>query len=45
MKSVYVEGKEARKNFEEAMKKLFRAPKPPKQPNPPKKSASGDREK
>lgn len=30
----YKEGTEARKNFEETMQKLFRAPKPPKTEKP-----------
>jgi hypothetical protein len=30
MKKNYIEGKEATKRFEQAMSKLFRAPKPPK---------------
>lgn len=32
MKPTYKAGAEARKNFEEGMSKLFRAPKPPKEP-------------
>jgi hypothetical protein len=39
----YREGVEARKNFEQTMQKLFRAPKPPKQEKPPKKAASGEK--
>jgi hypothetical protein len=34
MKPEYKEGIEARKNFEQGMSKLFRAPKPAKQPKP-----------
>jgi hypothetical protein len=44
MKAEYKEGAEARKNFEEGMKKLFRVPKTAvtKKPSPKKK---GDSEK
>lgn len=45
MKTEYREGAEARKQFEETMQRIFRAPKPPKKEKPPKKPASGDREK
>jgi hypothetical protein len=48
MKSEYREGAEARKNFEEGMKKLFRVPKSVvmKKPEPKKKAlAKGDSEK
>jgi hypothetical protein len=34
MKPEFKEGAEARKNFEETMQKLFRAPKPPKTAKP-----------
>lgn len=34
MKPEYLHGPEARKKFEEGMSKLFRAPKPVKQPKP-----------
>jgi hypothetical protein len=40
MKPEYRKGADARKNFEETMQKLFRAPKPPKEEKPPKKAAS-----
>jgi len=39
MKPGYFEGETARDNFEQTMRKLFRAPKPPKQEKPPKKAA------
>jgi hypothetical protein len=39
----YANGAEARKNFEETMTKLFRAPKPPKKEKPPKKAASEEK--
>lgn len=45
MNRTYKEGADARKNFEQTMQKLFRAPKPPKKEKPPKKRASEDREK
>jgi hypothetical protein len=41
MKPEYQKGTEARKKFEETMKKLFRAPKPKKQPK--KKAASEEK--
>jgi hypothetical protein len=40
MKPQYRNGAAARKNFEDTMTKLFRAPKPPKSENPPKKNAA-----
>jgi hypothetical protein len=40
MKHEYHEGPKAGENFEETMKKLFRAPRPPKKEKPPKKAAS-----
>jgi hypothetical protein len=40
MKNEYKTGAEARKNFEETIIKLFRAPKPPKKEKLPKKAAS-----
>ena len=43
MKPEYREGAAARKNFEEGMIKLFRAPKPPKQEKPPKKRGSEEK--
>jgi hypothetical protein len=43
MKPGYISGKEARKNFEETMSKLFHAPKPPKKETPPKKAALGEK--
>jgi len=39
----YKAGAEARKEFEETMRKLFRAPKPPKRAKPPKKTASDEK--
>jgi hypothetical protein len=39
MKKQFIEGKEATERFENAMKKLFRAPKPPK--HKPKKRKKG----
>jgi len=39
----FSEGLGARRNFEQTMQKLFRAPKPPKQEKPPKKTASGEK--
>jgi hypothetical protein len=39
LKREYIEGKEATKRFEKAMKALFRAPKPPK--HKPKKRNKG----
>jgi hypothetical protein len=44
-KPEYREGTEARKNFEQTMQSLFRAPKPPKEEKPPKKAASGEKQK
>jgi len=41
----FIEGKEATERFENAMKEIFRAPKPPKQEKPPKKAASGEKQK
>jgi hypothetical protein len=41
MKPEFNKGAEARKNFEETMTKLFRAPKPKKQPK--KKAASEEK--
>jgi hypothetical protein len=38
-----IKGAEARKNFEETMTKLFRAPKPPKREKQPKKAASEEK--
>jgi len=43
MKPIYRKGADARRNFEQTMQKLFRAPKPPKQEKPPKKPASGEK--
>jgi hypothetical protein len=40
VKPEYHKGAGARKNFEDTMQKLFRAPKPPKEEKPPKKAAS-----
>ena len=40
MKPEYEKGAAARKNFEDTMTKLFRAPKPPKPEKPPKKKAA-----
>jgi hypothetical protein len=45
MKSKFNQGREARKNFEEAMTKLFRAPKPPKPEKQPKKKATSEEKK
>jgi hypothetical protein len=45
MKPDYRIGKEARKNFEDKMQKLFRVPKLPKQQKPPKKTASEEKQK
>lgn len=41
-KPVYQKGAEARKNFEDTMTKLFRAPKPPKPEKQPKKKAASE---
>jgi hypothetical protein len=41
----YGEGAEARKNFEDTMKKLFRASKPPKPEKQPKKKAASEEKK
>jgi len=44
MKHEYHKGAEARRNFEETMTKLFRAPKPAKpEKQPKKKTTSGDK--
>ena len=40
---IYDQGAEARKNFEQTMTKLFRAPKPPKPEKRPKKAASEEK--
>lgn len=45
MKREYRKGTEARKNFEEAMTKLFRVPKPPKPEKKPKKTAASKENK
>ena len=45
MKPEYREGAEARKNFEETMMRLFRAPKPPKPEKQPKKKAASEEKK
>jgi hypothetical protein len=45
MKPEYHKGADARKNFEQTMQKLFRAPKPPKEEKPPKNAASGEKQK
>lgn len=45
MKPEYHTGSGARKNFEDMMTKLFRAPKPPKQEKLPKKAASRAKQK
>ncbi len=45
MKLEYRKGAEARKNFEETMQKLFRAPKPPKIEKQPKKKAAPGKKK
>jgi hypothetical protein len=45
MRSAFNEGREALKQFEETMQKLFRAPRPPKQEKPPRKRASGEKQK
>lgn len=45
MKPDYRQGAEARKNFEETMNKLFRAPKPPKPEKQPKKKAASEEKK
>jgi hypothetical protein len=41
----YHQGTEARKNFEETMTKLFRAPKPLKPEKQPKKKAASEEKK
>jgi hypothetical protein len=41
----YNSGAEARKNFEETMTKLFRAPKSPKPEKQPKKKAASEEKK
>lgn len=45
MKPEYKNGAEARKNFEETMTKLFRAPKPPKREKQTKKKAASEEKK
>ena len=45
MKPEYRKGAEARKNFEETMTKLFRAPKPSKPAKRPKKKAALEEKK
>jgi hypothetical protein len=40
MKYEYKNGVEARKNFEETMQKIFRAPKATPKPKPPKKEGT-----
>jgi hypothetical protein len=45
MKPDYNKGADARKKFEEGMKKLFRAPKPPKTGKQPKKKAASEEKK
>jgi hypothetical protein len=45
MKHEYHKGADARKNFEETMTKLFRAPKPPKPEKQPKKKAASEEKK
>lgn len=45
MKVEYRKGAGARKNFEDTMTKIFRAPKPPKLEKPPKKTASEEKQK
>jgi hypothetical protein len=42
MNPEYRKGAEARKNFEQTMTKLFRAPKPPKPEKQPKKNAASE---
>lgn len=41
----YREGTEARKDFEQTMSKLFRAPKPPKPEKQPKKKTASEEKK
>lgn len=45
MKTEFKSGAKARKNFEDTMTKLFRAPKPPKPEKQPRKKAVSEEKK
>jgi len=45
VKAEYHKGAEARRRFEEGIKKLFRAPKPPKLEKQPKKKVASEEKK